>query len=86
MPHWALDDARSRFSAVVDAALAGEPQHVIPSGKPAVVVLSMKEYERLRNQPKENAPSFIDHLLAIPTDDDDFEFERMPLSSRSLEL
>lgn len=86
MTQWALQDARNRFSAVVDAALAGEPQQVTRRGKPAVVVLSVKEYERLRRQPPpENIPSFIEHLLAIPDGGDDSEVERIPLSPRSLE-
>ena len=40
-------DAGDRFSAVVDAAIAGDPQRVTRRGKPAVVVLAVEEYERL---------------------------------------
>ena len=86
MTLWALQDAKNRFSAVVDAALAGQPQQVTRRGKPAVVVLSVNEYDRLRNHTTRNASSFIEHLLAIPTGEDDFEFERMPLSARPVEL
>ena len=86
MAQWALQDAKNRFSAVVDAALAGEPQQVTRRGKPAVVVVSVNEYDRLRKYPPENAASFIEHLLAIPGGDDDFEFERIPLTPRPLEL
>ena len=86
MAQWALQDAKNRFSAVVDAALAGEPQQVTRRGKPAVVVLSVKEYNLLRNQPFRNAPSFIEHLLAIPKGGDEFDFERIPLSPRSADL
>ncbi|SPJ25467.1 type II toxin-antitoxin system prevent-host-death family antitoxin [Palleronia abyssalis] len=42
-----LQDARNRFSAVVDAALAGRPQEVSRRGKPVVVVLSIEEYQWL---------------------------------------
>ncbi len=42
-----LQDAKNRFSAVVDAALAGHPQEVTRRGKPAVVVLSADDYHRL---------------------------------------
>ena len=75
MATWQLQDAKNRFSAVVDAALAGEPQRVTRRGKPAVVVLAEEEYERLRNGEAGEAPNFIEHLLAIPkaTDDDAFE-------------
>ena len=86
MAQWALQDAKNRFSAVVDAALAGEPQQVTRRGKPAVVVLSVKEYNLLCNQPYGNASSFIEHLLAIPKGGDEFDFERIPLAPRSLDL
>ena len=42
MNEWPLQEARNRFSAVVDAAVAGEPQRVTRRGKPAVVVLSSR--------------------------------------------
>ena len=83
MAQWALQDAKNRFSAVVDAALAGEPQQVTRRGKAAVVVLSVRDYERLCNQPPEIAQSFVEHLLAIPDDGGEFEFERIPLAPRS---
>ena len=80
MTEWALQDAKNRFSAVVNAALAGDPQWVTRRGEPAVVVLSVEEYERLRRLEKANAPTLADMLLAMPQDDQ--EFERVPLSSR----
>lgn len=86
MAQWALQDAKNRFSTVVDAALAGEPQQVNRRGRPALVVLSVKEYERLCSQPPENSSTFIDHLVAIPRGDEESEIERIPLSPRSLKL
>ena len=75
MTTWQLQDAKNRFSAVVDAALTGEPQQVTRRGKPVVVVVSFEEYQRLRKSDAENAPSFVDHLLAIPRGSDDDGFE-----------
>ena len=49
MDAWPLQDAKNRFSAVVNAAMAGIPQQVTRRGKPAVVVLAAEEYERLRH-------------------------------------
>ncbi len=86
MAQWALQDAKNRFSAVVDAALAGEPQQVTRRGKAAVVVLSVKDYERLRKNPPGRAPSFVEHLLTIPGGGGEFEFERIPLTPRSQEF
>ncbi|MTH76989.1 type II toxin-antitoxin system Phd/YefM family antitoxin [Paracoccus aestuariivivens] len=65
---WTLQDAKNRFSAVVEAALAGEPQAVTRRGKPAVVVLSAAEYDRMRAAAAENRGSFITHLLNFPGD------------------
>lgn len=67
---WTLQDAKNRFSAVVDAALAGQPQQVTRRGKPAVVVLSAAEYSRMRAAAEENRGSFITHLLNFPGDPD----------------
>ena len=53
-------------------------------GKPAVVVLAVEEYERLRHLEKAKAPTFADLLLAIPQDDE--EFERLSLPPRSAEF
>ena len=84
MDAWPLQDAKNRFSAVVNAAMAGTPQQVTRRGKPAVVVLAAKEYERLRHLEKAKASSFADFLLAIPQDDE--EFERLPLPLRSADF
>ena len=77
MTEWQLQDAKNRFSAVVDAAVAGDPQRVTKRGKPAVVVLAVGEYERLRRLERATAPSLADLLLAIPQDDEDFEWLRL---------
>ena len=63
---WTLQDAKNRFSAVVEAALAGCPQEVSRRGKPAVVVLSVEEYRRLSAGAMRGRESFADHLLAFP--------------------
>lgn len=67
---WTLQDAKNKFSAVVDAALAGVPQEVTRRGKPAVVVLSAHDYQQLLQQAVEHRESFADHLLAFPGSDD----------------
>ena len=63
---WLLQDAKAQFSALVDAALNGQPQHVTRRGKAAVVVVSEADYARLSQGSRAAAPGFIDHLLAIP--------------------
>ncbi|MFN3275685.1 MAG: type II toxin-antitoxin system Phd/YefM family antitoxin [Paracoccus sp. (in: a-proteobacteria)] len=63
---WTLQDAKNRFSAVVDAALAGQPQEVTRRGKPAVVVLSVADYNRILTDARHSRESFASHLLAFP--------------------
>jgi prevent-host-death family protein len=63
---WTLQDAKNKFSAVVDAALAGTPQEVSRRGKPAVVVLSADDYQELLKGAEKNRESFADHLMAFP--------------------
>ena len=84
MHDWSLQDAKNRFSAVVDAALAGDPQRVTRRGKPAVVILAVDEYERLRQVEKTHAPTFAELLLAIPQGGEDFE--RLALDARPIDF
>ncbi|MDT1063952.1 type II toxin-antitoxin system Phd/YefM family antitoxin [Paracoccus sp. CPCC 101403] len=67
---WTLQDAKNRFSAVVEAALAGQPQQVTRRGKPAVVVLSAAEYARMQAAATERRGSFITHLTNFPAEPD----------------
>ena len=78
MAQWALQDAKNRFSAVVNAALAGEPQQVTRRGQPAVVVIAVEEYEQLCQAEKASRPNFVEHLLAIPKGGPDDLFELPP--------
>ena len=70
---WRLQDAKARFSEVVNNALRGVPQHVTKHGKHAVVVLSEQEFEALRRgagrgvSKRAAAPvNLVEHLLAMP--------------------
>jgi prevent-host-death family protein len=63
---WTVQDAKNKFSAVVDAAMAGTPQEVSRRGKPAVVILSADEYHRLVEGAVKARDSFAEHLMAFP--------------------
>lgn len=80
---WSVQDAKNRFSEVVEAARR-LPQTVTKHGKPAVVVMDVVEYERLRHLERVQAPSFIDALLAMSQDDGDFP--RRNVRMRDLDL
>jgi antitoxin Phd len=80
---WSVQDAKNRFSAVVEAARR-TPQTVTKHGKPAVVIVDVREYERLRRVERAQAPSFADVLLAMPRDNG--EFPRRDVRMRDLDL
>lgn len=83
MGQWQLQEAKNRLSALVDAAVSGEPQKVTRRGKPAVVIIASEDYERLRRLEKASLPTFNDLLLEMPQDDG--EFERLPMPARRFE-
>jgi prevent-host-death family protein len=82
-PIWSVQDAKNRFSEVVEAAQR-KPQTVTKHGKPAVVVIAADDYERLRHLERSQAPSFAQLLLAIPQDGG--EFPRLQVRPRDVEL
>lgn len=82
-PKWTLQDAKNKFSAVVDAAVKGIPQHVTRRGEPAVVVVSAEEFERLRAS-KEQKMSFKEHIMSMPKGD--IEFERAEIRPRDIDF
>ena len=83
MNTWALQDAKNKFSALVNAALGGEPQVVTRRGLPAVVVLAEQEFARLRRIERMDAPTLGELLLRVPQDDQ--EFDRIGLAPRTLD-
>ena len=62
MHTWQLQEAKSRFSEVVDLTLKEGPQLVTRRGKEAVVILAAKDYRRLSGQ----TTNLIDCLLNAP--------------------
>ncbi|HKG82489.1 MAG TPA: type II toxin-antitoxin system Phd/YefM family antitoxin [Beijerinckiaceae bacterium] len=65
---WQLQDAKNRFSELVQRARQEGPQVVTLRGRRAAVVLSAEAYDALLRE----RPSLVDHLLAGPSWDDDF--------------
>ena len=81
--NWSMQDAKKCFSEVIEAARR-MPQTVTKHGKPAVIVMDVVEYERLRHLERAQAPSFADALLAMPQVDG--EFQRDNVQMRDLDL
>lgn len=55
---WTLQDAKNRFSEVVRAAMEVGPQTVTRHGRDAVVVMDVREFERLHDK-KESLYDFF---------------------------
>jgi antitoxin Phd len=85
-PEWSLQDAKNSFSAVVEAASKGTPQTVTKRGKPAVVVVSVAEYERLTRNGVQKRPSFVEHLLAFPQGQRKVKFEGAKIKPRDVKF
>ena len=81
MGEWTIQDAKNEFSALVNAALAGDPQRVTQYGRPTVIVIAVEEYERLCHADKAGPLDFVEYLLAIPKAPDDDAFE-LPTRTR----
>ena len=61
MQTWQLQEAKSRFSEVVDLSLKEGPQLVTRRGQDAVVILAASDYRRMSG-----APSLLNTLLSAP--------------------
>lgn len=62
MHTWQLQEAKSRFSEVVDLSIKEGPQLVTRRGEEAVVILAVNDYRRLSGQ----ATNLMDCLLNAP--------------------
>ena len=79
---WKLQDAKSQFRKVVEDALKNCPQYVTRRGVKAVVVLSVRDYEKLIS----NKLSFKEFLLSCTKMDEYFQIERPKDYPRNIEL
>jgi len=64
--HWQVQEAKQRFSEVLRAAEAGEPQIVTKYGTEVAVLIDITEYRRLRGAPA----GLMEYLRAGPYTDD----------------
>jgi len=81
MHTWQLQEAKSRFSEVVDVTLSEGPQMVTRRGQEAVVIVAAQEYRRITGQ----TGSLVHTLLHAPRGEP-LLLERLPEPIRSLNL
>ena len=67
---WQLQDAKNKFSNLVEKAHQDGPQIVTKHGKESVVIIAIEDYQKL-NRPKSDLVSF---------------FKKSPLSGLDLDL
>ena len=79
---WTLQDAKAKFSKVVEDALKIGPQYVTKRGEKAIVILSTQTYEELISK----KPAFKDFLLDCPKMEENFKIERQKDYPRNIEL
>jgi prevent-host-death family protein len=77
---WQLQEAKAKFSKLVQKAIDEGPQTVTRHGKEAVVVLSAAEYEKLRGK----EPTLLEVIMSGP--EGDLELEREQDDGREVEF
>jgi antitoxin Phd len=78
---WQVQEAKQKFSALVQCALDEGPQVVTRRGEAVVVVISAQEYARLTHP----VPDFADFLRQAP-DLSALDLDRAPDRARVVEL
>jgi antitoxin Phd len=81
MTKWQVQEAKTRFSELLDRASTEGPQTITRHGAERAVVLSIEDYRVLASY----KPDFKGHLLGGPKVDD-FPVERDPGKGRAIEL
>lgn len=77
---WQLQEAKAKFSEVVERALEGQPQVVTKRGENAVVVISHQEYQLLRQRQK----SLREALGGAPKSELKIERDKTPVTATQL--
>lgn len=79
---WQLQEAKNKFSQVVNEALAEGPQVVTRRGEEVVVVISKEEYGRL----KKSQSSLVEFMRQSPLVGVDLDLQRDQTYPRDVEI
>ena len=80
--NWQVQEAKQRFSELLRAVEAGEPQIVTRHGEQVAVVIDIDEYRRLRGE----STSLMEYLRAEPLVDVDIPIDRATDLPRDVDL
>ena len=70
MSTWQVQSAKERFSELLRAAVAGEPQIITKHGTPVAVLVEIDEYRR-STEPQPSLAQFLltgSHAVGLPDD------------------
>lgn len=79
---WKLQDAKNRFSELVNRAVMDGPQVVTRRGVKTVIVISLEDYRRLASRDTK----LTEFLRTSPVDGEDLDLERSRDPGREVEL
>lgn len=79
---WQLQEAKGNFSQLIRRAARGHAQVVTVHGKPAAVVVSVKEYARLTRRPGKLSSALLQPALAA----EDLDMTRSRDTGRDIAL
>lgn len=82
MNKWQLQEAKNKLSEVVNKAINRGPQIITRRGTDTVVILSMKEYKKLK-KPRTN---FVEFLRKSPLVGMELDLERNKDIAREVEI
>jgi prevent-host-death family protein len=81
---WALQDAKARFSEVVRKAKTEGPQRITVHGREEVVVVSVEEYQRVKDE--RTGAALVKMLQESPLGDIDLDRPRTRSRVRSVKV
>ena len=82
MSMWQLQEAKARLSEVIKKATKEGPQKITVYGEPAAVIISSKEYERLKHP----RGSFVEFMRSSPLYGLELDLRREQTLTRDAEV
>jgi len=82
MNQWQLQEAKAKFSELVRQAKSQGPQNITVRGKPAIVVLSWEDFDKMTR----HKPSFVDFLKKSPLKGASLSVKRDQSACRDIDL
>jgi antitoxin Phd len=79
---WQLQEAKARLSELVESVQRDGPQEITRRGEPSAVLVSHKDYERLRSR----KPRFVEFMKSSPLAGLELELSRDKSPAREVDL